>query len=46
MVLQYIRKISPVSHNIFPLSMGKLATNKQLELAFKKTSIFYFYFSA
>lgn len=43
---QYIRKRSPINHNILPLSMGKPATNKQSELVFKKISIFSFYSSA
>ena len=43
MVLQYVRRTSPINHNIFPLDMGKPATNKQLELPFKKIFIFYFY---
>ena len=41
-VLQYIRKSMPINH-IFPLRMGKPATNKQLELVFRKTFVFYFY---
>lgn len=45
MILQYLRKTSLINH-IFPLSMGKPATNKKSELSFNRIFIFYFYFSA